>query len=66
MQYKFKPGDVIETTIKNRGFERATVVGVFKQTKGKNKGKMLYKLKIICGTATMPIEAESNYKLVKQ
>jgi hypothetical protein len=61
--YKFKQGDQIEPIDRGRGFERATVLGTFIETKGKRKGKKMYKLKIICGTATIPVSAEVCYKL---
>ena len=67
MQYKFKKGDVIEAIDRGRGFEQATVLGTFieDRKKSKFKGKEMYLLKIMNGTATIPIEAEENYKLYK-
>ena len=58
---KFKKGDKIVVTEFGRGFENATVTGVIKQ-----KGKQYYTLKILCGTATIPISAEVNYKLLEE
>ncbi len=63
MQHKFQVGDTIEAIDLGKGFERATVLGTFIETKGKRKGKKMYKLKIICGTATIPVSAEACYKL---
>jgi hypothetical protein len=63
---KFKPGDQIEAIDMGKGFEKATVLGTFIETKGMWKGRQMYKLKILCGTATIPIEAEVNYKLLKR
>ena len=62
---KFKKGDIIVVTEYGRGFEKAVVMGIFTEKKGKNKGKEMYLLKIMCGTATIPVSAEVNYKLVK-
>lgn len=62
---KFKVNDTIETIEHGRGFEKAVVMGIFTEKKGKNKGKEMYLLKIMCGTATIPISAEVNYRLVK-
>ena len=62
---KFKPGDVITPIIGYSGFENATVMNTFTEKKGKNKGKQYYTLKILCGTATIPISAEVNYKKVE-
>ncbi len=63
---KFKIGDTIEAIEKGRGFEEATVLNIFTETKGKNKGKEMYLLKIICGKATVPVSAEVNYQLKKK
>lgn len=63
---KFKIGDQIETIERGRGFERATVLSIFTETQGRYKDKQMYKLKIMCGTATVPISAEVNYKLYKK
>lgn len=65
MKPKFKRGDVIGATELGRGFEKAYVLGVFTGTKGRYKGKELYQLKIINGTATIPVSAEVNYELIK-
>ena len=57
---KFKKGDKIVVTEFGRGFENATVTGVIKQN-----GKQYYTLKIMNGTATIPVSAEVNYKKEK-
>ena len=62
---KFKVNDTIEAIERGRGFEKAVVMSIFTEKEGKNKGKEMYLLKIMCGTATIPISAEVNYKLVK-
>ena len=54
---KFKKGDVLTVTEFGNGFDKATVMGVIKQN-----GKRYYSLKIMNGTATIPIGAEINYK----
>ena len=58
---KFKAGDNIVANEYGRGFESATVTGVIKQN-----GKQYYTLKIVNGTATIPISAEINYKLLEE
>ena len=58
---KFKVGDKIVVDEYGKGFEQATVTGVIEQ-----KGKQYYTLKIMNGTATIPVSAEINYKLFKQ
>ena len=63
---RFKKGDTIEAIEHGRGFEKAVVMNIYTEQKGKNKGKEMYYLKIMCGTATIPIEAEDNYRLVKK
>lgn len=63
---KFKKGDVIECVVPGRGFERATVLDIITSTEKRTRGKKLYYLKIVCGTATIPIGAEVNYELVKE
>lgn len=63
--HKFQVGDVIETLPGYTGFEKATILGTFTEEKGIHKGKEMYLLKILCGTATMPISAENNYQLYK-
>ena len=63
---KFKQGDTIEAIERGRGFERAVVMNIYTEQKGKNKGKEMYLLKILCGTATIPVSAEVNYGLVKK
>jgi RNA polymerase-interacting CarD/CdnL/TRCF family regulator len=57
---KFNIGDTIVVDEYGKGFERATVTGVIKQN-----GKQYYTLKIMCGTATIPISAEVNYNKVE-
>ena len=58
---KFSIGDTIIVDEYGKGFERATVTGVIEQ-----KGKQYYILKIMNGTATIPISAEVNYKKLKE
>ena len=58
---KFKVGDNIVVNEYGKGFESATVTGVIKQN-----GKQYYTLKIVNGTATIPISAEINYKLLEE
>ena len=58
---KFKKGDKIEPIAQGLGFENATVTGITKQN-----GKQYYTLKIMCGTATIPVNAETNYQIKKQ
>ena len=65
-EHKFKIGDTIETKEQGRGFEKATILGSFKETKGRFKGQEMYLLKIMNGTATMPITTEVNYQLKKK
>ena len=62
---KFKVGDTITPIIGCCGYEDATVLSVFTEKKGKNKGKEYYVLSILNGTATIPVTAENNYKLRK-
>ncbi len=57
---KFKVGDVLTVDEYGRGFDMATVTGIIEQN-----GKQYYTLKIMCGTATIPVSAEVNYKLFK-
>lgn len=54
MEAKFKVGDHIVPKYPNRGLEKATVTRV----DDKN-----YYLKILCGIAILPIEAQVSYKL---
>lgn len=63
---KFNVGDVIEPILKGTGFEDATVLGIVTEKKGAHKGKEMYLLKIINGTATIPCSIESNYQLVNK
>jgi RNA polymerase-interacting CarD/CdnL/TRCF family regulator len=58
---KFKAGDTIIVNEYGCGFDKATVTGVIKQN-----GKQYYTLKIMNGTATIPISAEVNYKKLKE
>ena len=62
---KFKVGDKIRPIETGCGFENASVQSIFTEDKGKNKGRKYYKLKILCGTATIPVSAEVNYELDK-
>ena len=55
---KFEVGDNIVVDEYGRGFDMATVTGVIEK-----KGKQYYTLKIMNGTATIPISAEVNYKI---
>ena len=57
---KFKKGDKIVVDEFGRGFEQATVTGIIEQN-----GKQYYTLKIVNGTATIPVSAEVNYKLLE-
>ena len=59
---KFKEKDVIKSIPGYKGFEEATVLGVFTDTE-KFQGKKMYLLQIPCGTATLPVSMEDNYKL---
>lgn len=63
---KFKRHDVIGTIERGKGFEKATVINIYTAQKGKRKGQEMYLLKIINGTATMPVSAEVNYQLLKE
>ena len=63
---KFKQGDQIEPIEPGRGFDRATVISIFTETKGVHKGKTMYRLKIMNGIATIPIEAEVCYQLSRK
>ena len=62
---RFKKGDTIETIERGRGFEKAVVLDTFISEEKRTKGKEMYLLKIMCGTATIPIGAEVNYQLYK-
>ena len=57
---KFNRGDVITAIEFGMGYEDATVTNVIKRN-----GKQYYTLSILCGTATIPVSAEVNYKKVK-
>ena len=59
---KFKPGDYIEAIQQGAGFEWAEVLGTFISEEKRTKGKEMYRLKILCGTATVPVSAEVNYR----
>ena len=54
---KFKVGDTIVVDEYGRGFERAVIRDVIEKN-----GKQYYSLKIMNGTATIPVSAEINYK----
>ena len=60
---KFKVGEIIEPIERGRGFENAEVQNVYTATSGRFKGEEIYLLKVINGTATVPVKAEDNYKL---
>ena len=62
---KFKHGQVIEAIERGRGFGRATVLYTFTSQEKRYKGREMYMLKIMNGTATIPVEAEVCYKVVK-
>ena len=62
---KFKKGDRITAINKGRGFDEATVLKTFTSTEKPTNGKEMYLLKIMCGTATIPVSAEINYQLYK-
>jgi RNA polymerase-interacting CarD/CdnL/TRCF family regulator len=57
---KFKQGDHIVVSEYGNGFDWAIVTGVIEQ-----KGRQYYTLKIMNGTATIPVSAEVNYKIAK-
>lgn len=64
-KFKFKVGDIIEPIEMGRGFEQAKVLKIFiEKEETRFKGRKMYLLKIPCGVATIPIEAEEFYKLV--
>ena len=58
---KFEKGDIITPSEFYHGFEDATVLGTTEI-----KGKQYYRLKIMNGTATIPVTAEVNYKKVEE
>ena len=58
---KFKQGDELVPIIRGRGFENAKVLGIVEEN-----GKQYYSLKIVNGTATIPISAEENYSLKEE
>lgn len=58
---KFKVGDKLKVAEYGKGFDDSTVIGVTE-----NNGRQYYILKIMCGTATIPISAEVNYELFKE
>ena len=60
---KFKIGEIIEPVERGRGFDSAIVQDIYTATRGRFKGEKMYLLKVINGTATVPIRAEDNYKL---
>lgn len=51
---KFKVGDIIGPVVPNMGVEDAIIIRVDDKH---------YYLKILCGTAIIPIKAQANYKL---
>ena len=55
---KFKEGDELIPIISGRGFENSIVLKIVEEN-----GKQYYLLKIVNGTATIPISAEENYIL---
>ena len=55
---KFKIGDELIPVIRGRGFEKSKVIGFVE-----DKGKQCYLLRIVNGTATVPISVEDNYEL---
>ena len=64
MAKKFKVGDVIKPIEGYSGFIDAKVTGITKETKGPHKGKEMYLLKIINGTATILVSsADACYEL---
>ena len=63
---KFKAFDKITAIERGRGFEEATVLNIFTAKKGRFKGREMYYVKIMNGTATIPISAEENYELVNK
>lgn len=58
---KFKKGDRITPKEYYNGFENATVSGIIEKN-----GRQYYTLKILCGTATIPVTAGVNYKLIDE
>ena len=63
-KYKFNIGNVITPIEGYSGFTDAKVLGVTKETKGPHKGKEMYLLKIINGTATVLVSsADACYEL---
>ena len=65
MPGKFKVGGRITAIDKGRGFDEAVVLDTFISEEKRTKGKEMYLLKIMCGTATIPIGADVNYQLYK-
>lgn len=65
MKAKFKRGDVISAIERGTGFEQAEVLDTYIEKKGRNKGKLMYHLKIPCGMAYLPVAAEVNYQICK-
>ena len=58
---KFNVGDVISPLMDYHGFEDAKVIGILEI-----KGRMHYRLRIMNGTATIPVTAEDNYELLEK
>ena len=61
LNMKFEKGDIITVTEFGKGFDMATVTGIVEQS-----GKQYYSLKIMNGTATIPVSAEVNYELFEK
>ena len=55
---KFSIGDIITPVECYHGFDNAKVIGIEEK-----KNRQYYVLKIMNGTATIPVSAEINYKL---
>lgn len=55
----FNIGDIITPKEYHQGFENARVIRL-----SEINGKQYYTLKILCGTATIPLSAEENYKVI--
>lgn len=57
---KFEKGDIITSKSYYHGFENAKIIGTTVEG-----GKQCYVLKILNGTATLPVIMENNYSLKK-
>ena len=62
---KFKKGQIIQAIVPGTGLEKATVLDTYTETKGRHKGKEMYRLKIMNGIATIPVSVEDNYQILK-